>query len=288
MGIFGTKEKNYENEIALLNERQNELSEITDKNKSDVVALGIDFSEYKETIGNQFNEVWDFIKSLNSDLSEFKKWKEEQKQEMKSTKKAKTELPNTLTYKEVCDALVDFSYLTQTSFKYFLYENGILDLKINRIHNTYKISNEFNNSTSELKKYICITDGALTFDNSILDYLVNNPEGLQESIYRYVRKQKQFSESKQHLSEVEIKNFQSEIGKICGTLDSYDKDKWASIYNRYEKDHPNYRKQYDSFSESYMIEHPNAKYKPSIIKYLVQEVGDGDVLLKIACELFID
>ena len=130
MGIFGTKEKNYENEIALLNERQNELSEITDKNKSDVVALGIDFSEYKETIGNQFNEVWDFIKSLNSDLSEFKKWKEEQKQEIKSTKKAKTELPDTLTYKEVCDALADFSYLTQTSFKYFLYENGILDLKI--------------------------------------------------------------------------------------------------------------------------------------------------------------
>ena len=56
MGIFGTKEKNYENEIALLNERQNELSEITDKNKSDVVALGIDFSEYKETIGNQFKD----------------------------------------------------------------------------------------------------------------------------------------------------------------------------------------------------------------------------------------
>lgn len=288
MGLFGTKEKNYENEISLINQKQNELAKIADKNKSDVVALGLDFSEYKETIGNQFNEVWDFMKGLNSDFAEFKKWKEEQNQEINSIKKAKMELPNTLTYKEVCDALVDFSYLTQTSFKYFLYENGILDLKINRIHNTYKISNGFNNSTSELKKYIYIADGALTFDNNILNYLVNNPEGLQESIYRYVRKQKQFSESKQHLSEVEINNFQSEIGKICGTLDSYDKDKWASIYNRYEKDHPNYRKQYDSFSESYMVDHPNAKYKPSIIRYLVQEVGDGDVLLKIACELFVD
>ncbi|KAI4445077.1 hypothetical protein C823_007581 [Eubacterium plexicaudatum ASF492] len=31
MGLFGTKEKDYDIEIALLNEKQNELSKITDK-----------------------------------------------------------------------------------------------------------------------------------------------------------------------------------------------------------------------------------------------------------------
>ena len=65
MGIFGTKEKNYDNEIALINQKQNELAKITDKNKSDVVALGLDFSEYKETIGNQLNEVWNFMNTLS-------------------------------------------------------------------------------------------------------------------------------------------------------------------------------------------------------------------------------
>ena len=91
MGFWEKKnEKDYDAEIALLNKRQNELSVKTDENKSEVISLGIDFGEYKEFIGNQFNEVWDFMKSLNSDLSDFKKWKEEQKQEIDSTKKAKT------------------------------------------------------------------------------------------------------------------------------------------------------------------------------------------------------
>uniref|UniRef100_N1ZZR9 Uncharacterized protein n=1 Tax=Eubacterium plexicaudatum ASF492 TaxID=1235802 RepID=N1ZZR9_9FIRM len=45
MGLFGTKEKDYDIEIALLNEKQNELSKITDKNNSDVIALGLDFTD---------------------------------------------------------------------------------------------------------------------------------------------------------------------------------------------------------------------------------------------------
>jgi len=43
MGLFGTKEKNYGAEIALLNEKQSELSVKTDKNSSEVIALGIEF-----------------------------------------------------------------------------------------------------------------------------------------------------------------------------------------------------------------------------------------------------
>ena len=46
MGLFGTKEKNYDTEIALLseqqallNEKQNALSERTDKNNSDVIGI---------------------------------------------------------------------------------------------------------------------------------------------------------------------------------------------------------------------------------------------------------
>lgn len=292
MGLFGTKEKNYDTEIALLNERQNELSEITDKNKNDMVALGINFTEWKSAIGEEFSNVWDFLKHMNSELEEFKQWKEEQSKEIKATEKAKIQLPDTLTYKEVCDSLDGFNYLDQTSLKYYMYESGILDLKINRVRNTYKISDNFGNSNSEIKKYIHMTDGVITFDKDILEFLINNSQDLQNSIDRYIRKQKQFNESKQHLSEVEIKNFQEEIGIICGVdrgeRKNYNPKKWGMIYKRYEIDHKDWLKKYDLWAKNFLQEHPNYKYdKPSRIMYLVQEVGDGDVLLKIACELFV-
>lgn len=209
MGLFGNKEKNYDTEIALLNEK-------TEENKNSVIALGLDFTNFKSSIGEQFSDVLEAYKRVISELSELKKWKESQIQETKATEKAKTELPDTLTYKEICDSLDGFAYLDQTSFKYYLYEQGILGLKINRIRNTYKLSENFANTTSEIKEYIHVTDGAITFDKGILDFLLKNSGGLQHSIDRYIRKQKQFNESKQHLSEAEIKNLQKEIGLICG------------------------------------------------------------------------
>lgn len=292
MGLFGTKEKNYDTEIALLNERQNKLSEKTDKNNSDVITLGMDFTNLKSSIGDELNKVWDFVRHMNSDMAEFKKWKEQQTQENKAIEKVKSILPDTLTYEEVSKSLQGFTYLDSTSFKYYLYENGTLDLKINRIRNTYKISVKFNDSTSAIKQYIHVTDGVITFDKNVLEFLINNSQDLQNSIDRYIRKQRQFNESKQHLSEVEIKNFQKEIGIICG-VDSgesknYNPKKWGMIYKRYEVDHKEWLKKYDLWVEKFLQEHPNYKYdKPSRIMYLVQEVGDGDVLLKIACELFV-
>lgn len=286
MGIWN-KGKDYETEIALLNERQNEISQQTDRNKSDIISFSLDLSNYKKSVGSDITEIFEYIKSLNLKVSELEKWKEEQNKESIATETAKTILPDTLTYKEVCQSLKDFTYLTTTTFKYYLYECGIMDLKINPIHNSFRISENFGKSDSELKKYIHTTDGTITFDKEVLEYLTNNPKGLQESIDRYIRRQKQFNESKEHLSEIEIKNFQEEICAICGTKESYEKEKWALIYNMYEKDHPNYRKKYDTFADTYMSEHPNAKYKPSVVKYLVHECGDGNVLLKIACELFV-
>lgn len=292
MELFGTKKRNYDTEIALLNQKQNELTEKTDKNKSDVVALGINFTEWKSAIGEEFSNVWDFIQHINSELEEFKQWEEEQSIEIEATEKVKSELPDTLTYKEICDSLDRFNYLDQTSFKYYLYENSILDLKINRVCNTYKLSDNFGNSNSEIKKYIYVTDGIITFSKDVLKFLVNNSQDLQNSIDRYIRKQKQFNESKQHLSEVEIKNFQKEIGIICGVdigeSKNYNPKKWGMIYKRYEVDHKDWLKKYNLWVEKFLQEHPNYQYdKPSRITYLVQEVGDGDVLLKIACELFV-
>ena len=93
------------------------------------------------------------------------------------------------TQKKISDELAAQynTYLDSTSFKYYLYENGILDLKINRIRNTYKISENFGNSTSEIKQYIHVTDGAITFDKNVLEFLVNDSQNLQDSILNYSR-----------------------------------------------------------------------------------------------------
>ena len=48
-------------------------------------------------------------------------------------------------------------------------------------------------------------------------------------------------------------------------------------------------KKYYLWVDQFLKDNPDYQYsKPSRVKYLVQEVGDGDVLLKIACELFVD
>ena len=55
---------------------------------------------------------------------------------------------------------------------------------INRVRNTYKISVNFGDSNSEIKKYIHVTDGAITFSKDVLEFLVNNSQDLQNSIDR--------------------------------------------------------------------------------------------------------
>lgn len=292
MGLFG-KERNYDTEIASLTERQNELSMVLDKSNNDILAFSANFDKHKEEIKDEFNEVWEFVKHLNNDFAEFKKWKIEHDNEKTATEKAKTTLPDTLTYKEVCKALKDFRYLHTSSFKYYLYERGILDLKINPIHNSYRISESYDSSEADVKKYINITNGVITFNKDVLEYFMKNPKELQESLDRYTRKQKQYSESKRSLSEAQVINYREEIGRICGidndNGNKYDQTKWGLVYGRYGIDHKNWVDKYKLWAEKRIKEQPHRykKYDPTRLEYLVEVCGDGDVLLKIACELFV-
>lgn len=293
MKLFGSKDNSYGNEIEQLCSNQKELAKIVDKTNSDIIAMGLDFTKYKESMDIDLGNVWDNIKKLNTYIAEFENWKKQYEQEKKVAEEAKIQLPNTLTYGDICKTLHGFTCLNTTGFKYYLYECKLLDMKINRIHNTFRISKDINEVDSEIKKYIHITDGVMMFDHEVIDFLLQDRESLQGSLDRYVRRQKQFTESKQHLSETEIKNYQIEIGNLCGVDRGNDKkynsNKWGTIYKRYGQDHKDWVKKYEVWKKKFLQEHPNYKYdKPSKVMYLVQEVGDGDVLLKIACELFVN
>lgn len=298
LGLFGNKDKTYDNELILLNKKYDEVSAGIDKCNNDNVALGMAFDNYKQELANdktsilsQIGDIWEFVHNLNADIIKFNQWKEEQDKEIEATQKAKDVMPDNLTYKEVCKSLKEFRYLSTASFKYFLYECGILDMKINQIHNTYRLSENFSTSNAEVKKYIHTTNGVVTFDKNILEYFMENSNELQASIDRYVKKQKQFNESKERISMKRVKNYQAEIGKICGIDDGngkkYNVDNWEILYKRYGVDHKDWLEKYYLWKPQYLSEHPELKYATRLT-YIVKECGDGDVLLKIACELFVN
>lgn len=282
MGIFGTKEKNYDNEIMELNNKTSELSKATDKNKSDIILFGNDVTKLKEEM-KYFLEQY---KVMSREHSEMKKLLEDFKNDKKLEIEITKQKSGILTCVDICKKIA-LKNLNQTSLKYFLYELGLLKLNINKHLNTYAVVSDYEKVNSEVGQYMHVSGRVITFDKEVLNYFNEHTNQLKESIERYLRKQTQFKESKKHLSKIQVNNYQKEINKICGVSDSYDKEKWAKIYGIYKKYHPNFWNEHNKYVEKFLKENPNEK-KPTMITYLVQEVGDGDVLLKIACELFVD
>lgn len=303
MAFWNTKEeKNYGNEIVLLTERQKELDVKTEKNSSEMMALGIDFKNYKSDVNEKFRTLVERllesessnkainkkIEQLEKELQSYKNQKDDIDQETTDLNKAKKELPETLSCDDICEEL-RIPYLKDTILRYYFYECGLLDLKINKFRNTYKVPKNILERECEYAKYTHVTGSILTFDRAIIEVLTKHLEDIKESIGRYARRLKQFNDSKENLNAIQLTNYQKEIGNICGIGDEYQKNKWKwkSIYDRYAINHPKYRKEYDLYTEKYLEEHPSYN-KPSVLSYLIKECGDGDVLLKIACELFVN
>lgn len=283
MGFWEKKnEKDYDAEIMELNNKTNELSKETDKNKSDIILFGNDVAELKETMNN----LLDGYKNISKEYYEMKKIMEDLKNDQKHEIEIKKQKSDILTCGDVCKKIA-LKNLNQTSLKYFLYELGLLKLNINKHLNTYAVVSDYEKVNSEVGQYMHVSGRVITFDKEVLNYFNEHANQLKESIERYLKKQTQFKESKKHLSKIQVNNYQKEINKICGVSDSYDKEKWAKIYGIYKKYHPNFWNEHNKYVEKFLKENPNEK-KPTMITYLVQEVGDGDVLLKIACELFVD
>lgn len=279
MGILG---KNYDNEIMELNNKTNELSKATDKNKSDIILFANDVTELKETM----NDLLTRYNDMSKEYYEMKKLIDDLKNEQKHEIEIKEQNVGILTCADVCNKL-GLKNLTQTNLKYYLYELGLLSLNINKHLNTYKAVPDYKKINSEIGKYMHVSGRVITFDKEALGYFNDHNDQLKESVERYLRRQSQFKESKQHLSEIQVNNYQKEINRICGVKDSFDKDKWAKIYGIYKKSHPNFWNDHKKYVDEFLKENPNGK-KPTMVTYLVQKVGDGDVLLKIACELFVD
>lgn len=182
--------------------------------------------------------------------------------------------------------------LNQTELKYYLYEEGLLAMTFNpmavnsRIN--YRISEEYNSMDHIFKNYIHIdSPSKFSFDPEIIPLLLENIQKIRESLERNKRRKKRFDEAKKSLLKKESNNYRSEINKICGTSknDDYSKKKYGKLYKQYSIT-IGCKSLFDEYNKIKNEKYMNDKYY-SLLRYIIEERHHGDILLKIACELFV-
>lgn len=281
MGLFGTNREEIKELIKVEGSviKQETLQEVTIANK----AIKRDVDKMSLSTDIKLKEVNDRILILTQII--------ENLQNSKNTTD-KTDVTNPDVEKPVKGDITDLHILCRnigikgfypTNVKYFLYDNGILDLNIHESKNTFSSKSLFDENTNlELAKTVHWDNKKITFTNGFVDYCLSHKEDVLKCIVKYENKLKQYKESKKKLESKNVKNYQNEISMICGTKDNYDSSKWGAIYDVFKIDFPKFEENISKYRE----DHPDDKYPISKVKYVVSIMGEGNYLLKIACDLF--
>lgn len=195
-----------------------------------------------------------------------------------------------LSSKEVAEK-IGIPGLNGTTLKYFLYEEKILDLNFNQkscsSRASYKISSEYELINHEIKKFIHIeTPTHFSFDKEVVDFLIDCKDKIYESIERNKRRRKRYEEAKESLLKKESDACKNEINKICGISknNNYVGAKYGKLYDVYAK---TVCKTIHSDYDKYLSVHNLTKDKFTKLKYIIYIRKHGDILLRLACELFV-
>lgn len=182
-----------------------------------------------------------------------------------------------LKIKDMANAI---GFSNETIISYYLVEKGVFVLKVNLMRNTFELSEKWlekMKAENVLEKFR-LNDGKLEFHADLIDYFIKNKDYMKEVYAKYLRKNKRFKESKKRIDGNRVADYQKEISAICGTFGGYDKEKWRNVYNDFRKVYPTLEKDYDAYIEEFG--------KISKIKFVVTELGLGDLMLRIACALY--
>lgn len=122
-----------------------------------------------------------------------------------------------------------------------------------------------------------------------------NKDKIVDSVEKYYRQLEQFNKSKEIINSTKSKGYKDEIHKICGIRDYYDENKWSAIYKEYSKIKPNWFNIFKKYESEWLENHPeydknskrNKEFPLTRFKYIIEVFNDGDILLRIACELFV-
>lgn len=215
-------------------------------------------------------ELFEFLRKEKSN---------QQQDELIDNKNDKEFVEEWLSVKNMCNLL---GQSNETKLKYYLYEIGVYDLKINTDRNSFITNQEklFSNAPDFIVGKYKIVDDKLILHKELEEYFKNHKIDMDASYNNYLRKTNTYKKSKKELESKVVVDYQNKINEICGNdrNGGYNKTRWANVYNEFRKSYPNLEKNYKSYIDEFGYQ--------SKVWYVVTQLGLGNYLLRIACELY--
>ena len=251
--------------------------------------MQLDIQNVKRRYDNENKKINDTIAILLEKIANLEKQRDESFDtalpNMEAMQLPKIQDNDILDIRALCREL-KFSGLDVTKVKYFLYKKGIYDIKINEFRDSYFLKSSFGDDTDkELLSLIHTNGKKITFSKDIIEYFNKNNDEVIDSIASYDAKNNQYKVSRKNVAAKQIQNYKEEIKNICG---SDSPARWIEIYKEFSKTFPTFYEDHKRYAEKYAEEHPNAKYTFPKIDYVVKVMQQGNILLKIACHLYVN
>ena len=251
--------------------------------------MQLDIQNVKRRYDNENKKINDTIAILLEKIANLEKQRDElfdtALPNMEAMQLPKIQDNDILDIRALCREL-KFSGLDVTKVKYFLYKKGIYDIKINEFRDSYFLKSSFGDDTDkELLSFIHTNGKKITFSKDIIEYFNKNNDEVIDSIASYDAKNNQYKVSRKNVAAKQIQNYKEEIKNICG---SDSPARWIEIYKEFSKTFPTFYEDHKRYAEKYAEEHPNAKYTFPKIDYVVKVMQQGNILLKIACHLYVN
>ena len=251
--------------------------------------MQLDIQNVERRYDNENKKINDTIAILLEKIANLEKQRDESFDtalpNMEAMQLPKIQDNDILDIRALCREL-KFSGLDVTKVKYFLYKKGIYDIKINEFRDSYFLKSSFGDDTDkELLSFIHTNGKKITFSKDIIEYFNKNNDEVIDSIASYDAKNNQYKVSRKNVAAKQIQNYKEEIKNICG---SDSPARWIEIYKEFSKTFPTFYEDHKRYAEKYAEEHPNAKYTFPKIDYVVKVMQQGNILLKIACHLYVN
>lgn len=249
-------------------------------NKGDIAKMREDIKDYQDSIDEnqrkndeRFEKIFSFLENYFDNLAD-----------KNDEDKAVKENPIALRFEDVVKGLNGkIRGLTSTKLKYHFYKLGFMDLKINKVLNTYRTSNNALNVVNDVKNHIIFNGTKIfTFKPTILDYLEEHFSEVLSSVEEFDRKRNEYEKSRDNIKVKTEKAYREEIHRLCGIKDNYNGARYGILYSRYTLDNPKWLNEYEKAKQKSEKESRNL----SKLTYILRDREDGDALSRIAIELF--
>lgn len=256
--------------------------------QAEVNKLHLDLSNYNLKHKEENNEINKAIKNLLERISILEEQKKDEitVNNLNNSELKPPEVNDILDIRSLCREL-NIPGFAPTNLKYYLYEHGIFDMKINEFRNSYFIKSTFYESVDkELLNYIHISKKKSHLVKTSLHILRVIKIRSGSLLSDMKKKEKEYKIARKNVSVKRVEDYKEEVKRICGMNSSA---KWTPMYKEFSKTFPNFYKDWEKADKKFKennLEHPDWNYPK--VDFIVNDMQQGNVLLKIACQLYVD